>query len=508
MTFRRGGREKRVAGAIRQLPFTQLVNPYAPIEILSHDQVEAIIDGAFRILETRGMRFLEPGSRKLLATAGAEPVDALGTMRLDRGLVREMLARVPAEFGLRARNREHDLRIGGKNLVFTSVGGPAFVSDLDKGRRPGTHAEVCDFLKLVQSLNILHQESGGPFEAMDLPPETRHLDLYLAQMTLLDKNCQAYALGGTRTRDCIEMNRIAMGVTHEELARDPAVMAIVNTNSPMQLDIPMTEAVIELATSGQACCITPFTLAGSMSPATLAGTLAQQTAEVLAVMTLAQVVKPGAKLIYGSFASNVDMMSGAPALGTPEYTKAAFASGQIARKLGMPLRSSNTTSSNCVDAQAAYESEMSLWGSVMGGANLVYHAGGWLESGLTASFEKLIVDAEMLQMMAEVLRPIEVNADQLALEAIAGVEPGGHHFGTAHTLAHYEHAFYAPMVSTRQNFESWQESGSLDTARRANAVWKRMLAEYQRPPMDPAVEEALADYVARRKQEIARSAQA
>jgi trimethylamine---corrinoid protein Co-methyltransferase len=508
MTFRRGGREKRVAGAIRQLPFTQLVNPYAPIEILSHDQVEAIIDGAFRILETRGMRFLEPGSRKLLATAGAEPVDALGTMRLDRGLVREMLARVPAEFGLRARNREHDLRIGGKNLVFTSVGGPAFVSDLDKGRRPGTHAEVCDFLKLVQSLNILHQESGGPFEAMDLPPETRHLDLYLAQMTLLDKNCQAYALGGTRTRDCIEMNRIALGVTHEELARDPAVMAIVNTNSPMQLDIPMTEAVIELATSGQACCITPFTLAGSMSPATLAGTLAQQTAEVLAVMTLAQVVKPGAKLIYGSFASNVDMMSGAPALGTPEYTKAAFASGQIARKLGMPLRSSNTTSSNCVDAQAAYESEMSLWGSVMGGANLVYHAGGWLESGLTASFEKLIVDAEMLQMMAEVLRPIEVNADQLALEAIAGVEPGGHHFGTAHTLAHYEHAFYAPMVSTRQNFESWQESGSLDTARRANAVWKRMLAEYQRPPMDPAVEEALADYVARRKQEIARSAQA
>jgi trimethylamine--corrinoid protein Co-methyltransferase len=223
---------------------------------------------------------------------------------------------------------------------------------------------------------------------------------------------------------------------------------------------------------------------------------------VLGVMTFAQVVKPGAKLIYGSFASNVDMMSGAPALGTPEYTKAAFASGQIARRLGMPLRSSNTTSSNMVDAQAAYESEMSLWGSIMGGANLVYHAAGWLESGLTASFEKLIVDAEMLQMMAEVLRPIEVNADQLALEAIAGVEPGGHHFGTAHTLAHYEHAFYAPMVSTRQNFENWQEAGSLDTARRANTLWKQMLAEYQRPPMDPAVEEALNDYVARRKREI------
>jgi len=501
--IRRGGREKRVAGAIRQLPFTRLINPYSPIEILSADQVEAIIDGAFTILETRGMRFLEARSRDLMAVAGAERLDDLGTMRIDRGLVREKLALVPREFTLRARNRDRDLRIGGRNLVFTSVGGPAFVSDLERGRRPGTHAEVCDFLKLVQSLNIIHQEFGGPFEALDLPPETRHLDLYLAQMTLLDKNCQAYPLGTARTRDCIEMNCIAMGVTREELARDPAVVAIINTNSPMQLDIAMTEAVVELASSGQAICITPFTLAGSMSPATLAGTLAQQTAEVLAVVTLAQSIQPGAKLIYGSFASNVDMLSGAPALGTPEYVKAAFASGQIARRLGMPLRSSNTTSSNCVDAQAAYESEMSLWGSIMGGANLICHAAGWLENGLTASFEKLIVDAEMLQMFAEVLRPIEVNADQLALEAIAGVDPGGHHFGTAHTLAHYEHAFYNPMISTRQNFETWQETGSLDAAHRANTLWKRLLAEYQRPPMDPAIEEALVDYVARRKQEIA-----
>jgi trimethylamine---corrinoid protein Co-methyltransferase len=504
--IRRGGRERRTAGGIRQLPFSRLVNPYAPIEILGADQVETIIDGALKVLEGRGFRFLEPGSRGLMKAAGAEPIDDVGTMRLDRGLVREKLALAPAAFTLRARNRAHDLSIGGRNLVFTSVGGPAFCNDLDKGRRPGTHAEVCDFLRLLQSLNIIHQESGGPFEAMDLPPETRHLDLYLAQMTLLDKNCQAYALGRTRTVDCIEMNCIAMGVTREELARDPAVMAIVNTNSPMQLDIPMTEAVVELAGAGQAVCITPFTLAGSMSPATLAGTLVQQTAEVLAVATLAQVVKPGAKLIYGSFASNVDMMSGAPALGTPEYTKGALASGQIARKLGLPLRSSNTTTSNCVDAQAAYESEMSLWGAIMGGANLVYHAAGWLEGGLTAGFEKLIVDAEMLQMMAEFLRPIPVNDDELALDAIAQVDPGGHHFGTAHTLARYETAFYIPMLSSRQNFEAWQESGSLDTARRANAIWKQLLAEYRKPPIEPAVEEALNAYVARRKEEILRAA--
>jgi trimethylamine--corrinoid protein Co-methyltransferase len=196
------------------------------------------------------------------------------------------------------------------------------------------------------------------------------------------------------------------------------------------------------------------------------------------------------------------MQSGAPALGTPEYAKAALASGQIARRLGLPLRSSNTTTSNCVDAQAAYESGMSLWGAIMGHANLVYHAAGWLESGLTASFEKLITDAEMLQMMAEFLRPIEVNAGELALDAIAEVEPGGHHFGTAHTLARFETAFYMPMLSSRQNFESWQEAGSLDAAKRANVIWKRLLADYVPPPLDPAIAESLSDYVARRKDEI------
>jgi trimethylamine--corrinoid protein Co-methyltransferase len=270
----------------------------------------------------------------------------------------------------------------------------------------------------------------------------------------------------------------------------------------MQLDIPMTEAVQELAGAGQVCCITPFTLAGSMSPATLAGTLVQQTAEVLAVVTYAQLVRPGAPVMYGSFASNVDMRSGSPALGTPEYTKAAQASGQIARRLGLPFRSSNTTVSNCLDGQAVFESEMSLWGSIMGGANLVNHAAGWLEGGLTASFEKLIFDAEMLQMMAEYLRPIEVNDDELALDAIAEVGPGGHHFGTSHTLARYESAFYSPIMSNRQNFEAWQEAGSIDSAMRANAIWKQLLQEYTQPELDPAIDEALLDYVARRKLEI------
>ena len=499
---RRSQRKKRVANEICQLPWRGITNPYAPIEILSADQVETIIETSLQVLATQGLRFLESSSRNMLRQGGADVDEAEQIVRFDPAFVKEKIALAPPEFELRARNRAHDLKVGGNNILFPSVGGPAFCSDLDKGRRPGTYDEMCDYLRIVQSLNIIHQEGGGAFEAMDLPAETRHLDLYLAQIRLLDKNCQAYALGRERTIDSIEMACITLGVDRAELAGNPAVLAIINTNSPMQLDIPMTEAVIELAGAGQVCCITPFTLAGSMSPATLAGTLMQQTAEVLAVATLAQLINPGAPIMYGSFASNVDMRSGAPALDTPEYTKAAQASGQIARRLGLPFRSSNTTVSNCVDAQAAFESQMSLWGSIMGHANLVNHAAGWLEGGLTASFEKLIVDAEMLQMMAEYLRPIEVNDDELAVEAIAEVGPGGHHFGTSHTLERYESAFYTPILSNRQNFEAWQESGSHDIGDRANMIWKQILNEYEQPPLDSAADEALVDYVAKRKETL------
>lgn len=499
---RRRHREKRVANTIEQLPWRDVVNPYGPTAVLSDEQIERIIDGALTVLETQGMRFLEASSRKQLASEGADVDEESKMVRFDRHLVREKLALAPETFGLRARNPEHNLFVGGNHIIFASVGGPAFCSDLDKGRRPGTYAEMCDYLRLVQSLNIVHQEGGGAFEAMDLPGDTRHLDLYLAQIRLTDKNCQSYALGGQRSKDSVEMACIALETDRAGLLKDPALLGIINTNSPMQLDRPMTEAIQELAGAGQVCCITPFTLAGSMSPATLAGTLLQQTAEVLAVTTYAQIVRPGAPVMYGSFASNVDMRSGSPALGTPEYAKAAQASGQIARHLGLPYRSSNTTVSNCVDGQAVYESEMSLWGSIMGGANLVNHAAGWLEGGLTASFEKLILDAEMLQMMAEYLRPIEVNDDELALDAIAEVGPGGHHFGTAHTLARYESAFYSPIMSNRQNFESWQESGSIDAGMRANAIWKQLLQEYTQPELDPAIDDALVDYVERRKLDI------
>jgi trimethylamine--corrinoid protein Co-methyltransferase len=261
----------------------------------------------------------------------------------------------------------------------------------------------------------------------------------------------------------------------------------------------MADGLIELAAAGQAVCVTPFTLAGAMAPVTLAGTLAQQNAEALAGIALAQIVRPGAPVVYGAFTSNVDMRFGSPAFGTPEYAKAAQASGQLARRYGLPYRSSCVTSSNTVDAQAAYESALSLWAAISGGANLVVHAAGWLEGGLTASFEKLIVDAELLQMMAEYLRPLEVTPATLALDAIAEAGPGGHFFGVQHTMSRYRTAFYEPFLSERRNFESWQEAGSEDAARRANRIWKALLENYREPPLEAAVAEELSDYVARRK---------
>ena len=471
-----------------------------PTEVLSADQVEAIHDASLRLLRDTGMRVLEPGARERFEHAGCTVAD--DRVRFDPDMVVETIATAPSSFTLRARNPDHDLTIGGRHVVFAAVGGPAFCSDLDRGRRPGTFAEQCDFLRVVQSLGIIHQEGGGPFEAMDLPPETRHLDLLAALTRLLDKNWQGIALGRERAADSIDIAAIALGTDRDGLASRPAVLAIVNTNSPLSLDIPMAEGLTELAAANQAVCVTPFTLAGAMAPATLAGALTLMNAEVLVGVALTQLVRPGSPVMYGSFTSNVDMRSGSPAFGTPEYTKAAQAGGQLARRYRLPYRSSNTTTSNAVDAQAAYESQMSLWGAVAGGANLVNHAAGWMEGGLTASFEKLVIDAEMLQMMAEYLQPIVIDDDAMGLEAIDAVGPGGHFFGSPHTMTRYETAFYSPLVSDWRNFETWEQDGAVDAAQRANRIWKQLLAEYEQPPLDPALDEQLTEFVARRKIEL------
>lgn len=498
---RRRAARRRQTG-ITQLPWRQVTNPYSPIEVLSADHVEAIHEASLEVLKSVGMRVLHAGARDRFSAAGAE-VDHDGQrVRFAPGLVEELIKDVPSEFTLRARNPQHDLKVGANNIVFTSVGGPAHCSDLDRGRRSGTYAEQCDYMRLVQSLNIVHQEGGGAFEALDLPAASRHLDLYHAQYRLTDKNCQPWALGRARSVDAIEMACIGLQTDREGLAREPALLSIINTNSPLSLDVPMAEGLMEMAAAGQPVVVTPFTLSGAMSPVTIAGALTQQNAEALACIALIQLIRPGTPAMYGAFTSNVDMKSGAPAFGTPEYTLAAQASGQLTRRYAIPYRSSNCTASNLVDAQAAYESQMSLWGAVMGHANVVVHAAGWIEGGLTASFEKLIIDAEMLQMMAEYLTPLEVNEDTIGLSAIEEVGPGGHFFGAAHTLERYEKAFYTPLVSDWRNFETWQESGGLSATQRANTLWKQLLEDYEQPPLDPAIDEALGAYVARRKEEI------
>ncbi|MFP6741879.1 MAG: trimethylamine methyltransferase family protein, partial [Alphaproteobacteria bacterium] len=398
-------------------------------------------------------------------------------------------------------NPANNVPIGGNRIAITPVSSTPNCSDLDRGRRPGTYDDFCDLLRLAQDLNIIHFLGGYPVEPQDLPVPTRHLDAYYAFATLTDMAWRTYSLSVQRCIDGIDMACIALGKTREELAREPAIMTMINTNSPLLLDGAMADGMIEMARAGQAVAITPFTLSGAMAPATIAGALAQQNAEALAAIALVQIAAPGAPTVYGGFTSNVDMKTGAPAFGTPENTQATLAGGQLARRYGIPYRSSNCNASNAADAQAAYESEMSVWGAFMGHANVIHHGAGWIEGGLTASFEKVIIDSEILQMMAELLQPIVVDDDTLAIDAMAEAGPGGHSFGTAHTLERYETAFYQPMLSDWRNFETWEETGGLTATQRANGIWKQMLKDYEQPPLDPAIDEELKAFMARRKEE-------
>jgi len=498
---RRSRRTTEGGPTLGQLAWRQVENPYPPFEILNAEQIDAICDTAYRILEEVGMDFLHPEALEILGRAGAKVEPGSERVRFDRGLIEEALSHAPASFTLHARNPGHSLTMGGSQINFASVASAPNASDLHGGRRPGCQMDYQNFLRLGQSLNIIHLFGGYPVEPVDLHPATRHLDCIRDFLVLTDKAFHAYSLGRERILDALELVKIGYGLTETELRQRTCIFSIINTSSPLRLDGPMIEGMIELARHNQAVVITPFTLSGAMSPATLAGALAQQHAEAIASMALAQLINPGTPVVYGGFTSNVDMKSGAPAFGTPEYTRAAMVGGQLARRVGVPYRSSNANASNLADAQAAYESEMSIWGAVMGHANLVMHGAGWLEGGLTASFEKMVLDAEILQMMSETLRPIEVNEETLGLDAVRDVGPGGHFFGTAHTLARYETAFYSPIVSDWRNFESWEEAGSESATQRAHRLYKGILDAYEEPSLDPAIREALDDFVARRTRE-------
>jgi trimethylamine--corrinoid protein Co-methyltransferase len=496
---RRPRRDKSAGPA--QAPFRPLRNPYPPFELLSADQIEAIHEASLQVLAEIGMNFLLDEARLILKAAGCA-VEPSGTrVRFDPAWIEAQIAAAPAAFTLHARNPERSVHVGDNAINFSLVASAPHVSDLEGGRRTGNFADYCNLLKLGQSLNICHMLAGYPVEPVDLPPATRHLDAVAAMATLTDRTLYGYALGAVRIRDSLEISRIARQATPAQLLAEPSMTTVVNANSPLQYDGPMLEGVIEMARHNQPIIFTPFTLAGAMAPITVAGALVQQNAEALAGIAFAQCVRPGCPVVYGSFTSNVDMKTGAPAFGTPEYAKATIASGQLARRYRLPYRASNANASNAPDAQSVYESEMSIWPCVLAHTNIVKHSLGWLEGGLTTSYEKIILDAEMLQLIAAFLEPLDTGESALALDAIREVGPGSHYFQAAHTMARYEHAFYAPLISDWRNFETWQEAGALDATQRAHRTWKALLAAYEPPPTDPAVAEEIAAFVAKRTEE-------
>jgi trimethylamine---corrinoid protein Co-methyltransferase len=506
---RETGRERRTrergGQTVRQLPWRRIENPWRPLELLDAEQVERVHAASMRLLSDFGLEFQSEEALAVLARNGAVTDPSTGLVRFPPEVVGHWVAQAPRAFTVYSRNPDRPVTLGERHLAFASVGGPPNCSDLDRGRRPGTYADQCEIIRLIGAIDAVHIGGGAPVEAIDLPAETRHLDTAFAFLTLTDKPFYGRAIGRTRIVDALRMVAIARGLEPdpEGLRGAPGLLSVVNVNSPRRVDREMAAGLMELARWGQPVIVTPFTLQGAMSPVTLAGALVQQNAEALAVIALAQMTNPGTPVMYGGFTSNVDMRTGAPAFGTPEYARAVIAGGQLARRYGLPYRSSNVNASNAVDAQAAYESEMAVWGAVMGGVNLLYQGAGWLEGGLTASYEKLIIDAEILQMIAEVLQPIEVSEATLAVETIAQVGAGGHFFAAPHTLARYETAFYRPLVSDWRNFETWQEDGAQTATQRANRIWKQLLAESSPPAMDPGRREALDAFVSRRKREIA-----
>jgi trimethylamine--corrinoid protein Co-methyltransferase len=492
----------RAGAAIPQLPPRRVRNPWPPMQLLSSDQVEAIHEASLHILENFGIEVMSSRALDLFEKAGAAVDHATMTVRLDRGLVEAALKTTKPAYTLTPRNPANTVHLGGDTINFTLVAGPPNVHDMERGRRAGNLRDYGDLVRLAQHFNCITMLGNQVCAPIELPANSRHLDTYFANLTLTDKSFHVSAIGRGRALDGIRMMAITRGLTLDEIARDPGVTTIISVNSPRRFDDMMAEGLMTMAEHGQSVAVTPFTLMGAMSPVTLAGALAQQNAEALFGVTLTQLVRPGAPVMYGAFTSNVDMKSGAPAFGTPENTKANVASGQLARRYNLPYRTTPGSASNAADAQGAYETMMALWGAVLGHGNLVYHAAGWQEGGLTASFEKFIVDVEMIQHMMEFLKPIEVNEGELALEALGRVPTGGHFFGEPHTLERYSTAFYQPMLSNWQNYEAWQEAGGLDATARATRLWKKALEEYAQPAMDPAVREELEAYVARRKEEI------
>ncbi|MFL5647510.1 MAG: trimethylamine methyltransferase family protein, partial [Chloroflexota bacterium] len=450
------------------------------------------------ILEEVGDEFRgDADALRLLADAGAD-IDGV-RVRFPRGMCRGIVqASAPRQYTQYARNPERNVEIGGMHTVFAPNYGSPFVRDLDRGRRYGTIEDFRNFVKLAYMSPYLHHSGGTVCEPVDVPVNKRHLDMVYSHIRYSDKPFMGSVTAPERARDTVEMARLAFGTDY--LEDHTVVTSLINANSPLVWDSVMLGAARAYAEANQATLLTPFILAGAMAPVTAAGVCAQTLAEALAGMTFVQLTRPGAPVILGSFASSMSMQSGAPTFGTPEPALVLYVMAALARRLGVPFRSGGSLcGSKIADAQAAYESAATLQPTVLGGVNFVLHAAGWLEGGLTVGYEKFILDADQCGMMSVFVDGVDMSENGQALDAIRSNTPGTHYLGSAHTLANFETAFYRSDVTDNNSFEQWQEDGSLDAAQRANRIWKKMLAEYEAPPIDPSIDEALLDFIARRK---------
>ena len=497
---RSGGRAARQAARAtlnaQHIPY--LTRTLKPLEVLDEEGLRLIEENADTILQEVGLEFPgDPETLRLFRDAGA---DISGErVRFPRGMCRQIVqASAPREFVQHARNPERSVRIGGANTVFAPAYGSPFVRDLDGGRRYGTIEDFRNFVKLAYQSPYLHHSGGTVCEPVDLPVNKRHLDMIDAHIRYSDKPFMGSVTHPSRAQDTVEMARIVFGADY--LEDHTVLLSLINANSPLAWDPAMLGAARAYAEANQATLITPFILAGSMAPVTAAGVCAQPLAAALGGMAFVQLVRPGAPVVMGSFASSMSMQSGAPTFGTPEPALVLYAMAALARRLGVPFRSGGSLCASKVpDAQAAYESAATLQPTVLAGTNFVLHAAGWLEGGLTMGYEKFILDADQCGMMGVFVNGMDLSENGQALDAILGNTPGQHFLGTAHTLANFETAFYRSEVADNNSLEQWVEDGSQEAPQRANAIWKRMLADYQAPPLDAGVDEALSDFIARRK---------
>ena len=499
---RAGNAARRGGAVIEQMPWRLPINVDRPTEPLSEEGVAAIHEGAMRILEEIGVAFLNEEALEILREAGCR-VDG-DVVRMDRAFVMEMIGKAPSQFTITPRNPDREIILGGKYMLFGNVSSPPNYWDMSIGRKVAGTREMCaNMLKLTQYFNCIHFAGGYPVEPVDIHASVRHLDVLYDKLTLTDKVMHAYSLGAERVEDVMEMVRIAGGLSHEEFEAKPRMYTNINSTSPLKHDQPMIDGCLRLVRRGQAVIVTPFTLAGAMAPVTMAGAVAQSIAEALCAIALFQYVRPGCPCGIGTFTSNVDMKSGAPAFGTPEYMRATQMTGQLARFYGLPMRSSGVCAANVPDGQAMWETSNSLWAAVQSGTNMVYHAAGWLEGGLIASPEKFIMDCEVLQQIQRYMEPeiFATGPEEIALNAIKSVGNAGHFFGTQHTQDRYTTAFYQPFLSDWKNYEGWEAAGAVWTPERAHALFKLIIENFEEPPMDAAIREELAAFVARRKEE-------